>query len=108
MSVHRGEVWLVNLGNGCGSEQRGVRPCVIVQNDIGNKQSPNTIICPLTSKNKGYSATHFEINNLGIPSYILCEQIRVVSKKRLIKYIHTLSDWQVDGLNKTLNLTLTT
>ena len=50
--MHRGEIYLVDLRNPVGSEQSGVRPAVIVQNEVGNAHSPTTIICPLTSQVK--------------------------------------------------------
>lgn len=83
IDVVRGEVWNVDLGWGEGSEQRGIKPCVIVQNDVGNSRSSTTIIVPITSKKKSYNKTHVEIKgNLLMTSYALCEQIRVVDKKR--------------------------
>lgn len=101
-----GEFWLVDLNGGCGSEQGGVRPCIIVQNDIGNKYSKTTIICPLTTKDKNYSATHIRVDCLAQTSFIMCEQIRVVDKSRLIKYICTISDEDVHDLRAKLRLTI--
>lgn len=89
--VHRGEIYLVDLSNQVGCEQHGVRPAVIVQNNIGNEHSPTTIICPLTSKQKSMSATHVElsIDDAGIikDSTVLCEQVRVIDKSRIVKKV---------------------
>ena len=60
--VHRGEIYLIDLCDQVGSEQSGVRPAVIVQNETGNLHSPTTIVCPLTSKRKSMSATHVTLS----------------------------------------------
>lgn len=87
--VHRGEIYLVDLLDQKGSEQNGVRPAVIVQNDKGNMCSPTTVICPLTTKQKNMSATHVELTtyDAGIvkDSTVLCEQVRVIDKTRIKK-----------------------
>lgn len=87
--IHRGEIYLIDLSNQVGSEQSGVRPAIIVQNETGNIFSPTTIICPLTSKNKGASATHVALTpeDAGVitNSTVLCEQVRVIDKTRIRK-----------------------
>lgn len=83
--MYRGDIVKVELPDGEGSEQGGYRPCVIVQNNVGNRHSPTTIICPITKRKKHFNATHVEVNCLPEPSVILCEQVRVIDKKR-IKY----------------------
>lgn len=84
MSLHRGEIYLVDLNNHVGSEQSGIRPAIIVQNEVGNTHSPTTIVCPLTSQTKTPIATHVEVTpeDCGIlkDSTILCEQICVIDK----------------------------
>lgn len=84
--VLRGDVWSVDLGRIVGSEQGGVRGCLVIQNDVGNQFSPTVTIIPITSKNKNFSRTHVEIM-LREKSYIICEQIRTIDKKRLINRI---------------------
>ena len=88
MRVYRGEVYLVDFGIGYGSEQGGVRPAVIVQNNIGNKYSPTVIVAAITSQiNKSKLPTHLSIraDQFGIAkdSVILLEQLRTIDKKRL-------------------------
>ena len=87
--MHRGDIYLVDLTDQVGSEQSGVRPAVVVQNELGNAYSPTTIVCPLTSKNKSLSATHVSLtpDEAGIikDSTVLCEQVRVIDKTRIIK-----------------------
>ena len=87
--IHRGEIYLIDLSDQVGSEQGGVRPAVIVQNETGNIYSPTTIVCPLTSKQKSMAATHVNLspNDAGIikDSTVLCEQVRVIDKSRIRK-----------------------
>lgn len=92
MEVQRGDIVLVNLGKGFGSEQGGIRPALVLQNDIGNIHSPTTIIAPITTKHKRIIPTHYWIKptkNTGLKttSLILFEQIRVIDKKRIITKI---------------------
>lgn len=84
----KGDIFLVNFGSGSGSEQQGVRPAVVVQNDIGNKNSTTVIVAAITSKGKKNLPTHVEIkkggkSNLSFDSTVLLEQIRTVDKKRI-------------------------
>mgnify|MGYP002566119977 CR=1 FL=1 len=80
--IKRNEIYLANLGKTVGSEERGIRPVLIIQNDIGNKHSPTTIIIPITrriEKNKSIP-THIKIKSFGKMKYkatILAEQIQV-------------------------------
>lgn len=85
--IHRGEIYLIDLSNQVGSEQSGVRPAVVVQNEMGNIHSPTTIVCPLTSKQKSMAATHVNLTpeDAGVikESTVLCEQVRVIDKTRI-------------------------
>ena len=87
MSVRRGGIYLVDLSERVGSEQGGLRPAVIIQNDKGNKFSPTTIICPLTSKNKQMKETHVVLtpddSGVKMNSTVLCEQIITIDKSRI-------------------------
>ena len=90
INVRRGWFCYVNLGQVLDSEYGGNRMCLIIQNDVGNHFSSTSIILPLTSrKSKAKLPTHVEVGpkNCGIPqeSIISCEQIRCVSKRRLIQ-----------------------
>lgn len=104
--ILRGDIYLVDLGEGKGSEQNGVRPCLIVQNNVGNKHSTNTIVCPITSRTNGYTATHMRIDCLIHTSYVLFEQVRVVSKERLLRKLATLDHHQMAEADYKLRLTL--
>ena len=88
MVVKRGDIYYADLSPVIGSEQGGVRPVLIVQNDIGNKYSPTVIAAAITSQiNKAKMPTHIEIDakeyGLTKDSVILLEQIRTIDKKRL-------------------------
>lgn len=104
--VLRGDIWGVHLGEGVGSEQRGHKFCLVVQNDIGNEFSPITVVIPITSKNKKYKATHVKINNLNEESYILCEQIRAVDKSRLTHRVARLTKKEMKMVDKKMKLQL--
>lgn len=91
-----GEVYLMNF-NGTGSEQSGLRPGVVFQNNIGNNHSPNIIALPITSSiKKGGQPTHVVLNalecGLKMDSMVVCENPEKMSKERVGKYITTLSD----------------
>lgn len=105
--IHRGDIWMVNLGNGEGSEQRGVKPCLVIQNNMGNRFSPTTVIIPITSKDKGFHKTHVLIENvLNLPSYVLCEQIRVIAKSRMSHRIAHLSKKHMDVIDAVTRMQL--
>ncbi len=88
MTVKRGDIFYADLSPVVGSEQGGVRPVLVIQNDIGNKYSPTVIIAAITSQiNKAKLPTHIEISGecygLSKDSCILLEQIRTIDKRRL-------------------------
>jgi mRNA interferase MazF len=90
--INRGEIYYADLGHGCGSEQGGVRPVVILQNNTGNKFSPTVIVAPVSSKiGKVRLPTHVPID-LNEPSFIMMEQIRTIDKSRLSERICQLED----------------
>ncbi|NLP45976.1 MAG: type II toxin-antitoxin system PemK/MazF family toxin [Epulopiscium sp.] len=97
MQVKRGDIFYADLSPVIGSEQGGIRPVLIIQNDIGNKYSPTVICAAITSQiNKAKLPTHIEIKakqyTLVKDSVILLEQIRTIDKKRLREKI-----CQLDG-----------
>ncbi len=97
MIVKRGEIYYANLSPVIGSEQGGLRPVLIVQNDVGNKYSPTVIVAAITAQiSKGKLPTHVELNakecNLERDSVVLLEQLRTVDKKRLKEKITILQD----------------
>lgn len=83
VNPHRGEIWLVNLDPTIGHEQAKVRPCLIISHDtFNNGWSGLVIIIPITSRERNIPS-HIEIDGLPKRSFILCEQLRTVDKKRL-------------------------
>ncbi len=88
MDIHRGEVFYADLSPVVGSEQGGVRPVLIVQNEVGNRHSPTVIAAAITSKlDKSRLPTHIgiraESTGLAKDSIVLLEQIRTIDKQRL-------------------------
>ncbi len=86
--MKRGDIYYADLRPVIGSEQGGIRPVLIIQNDIGNKHSPTVICAAITSKmNKAKLPTHIELNaskyDMVKDSVILLEQLRTIDKKRL-------------------------
>ena len=89
-NVKRGDVYLVHLGQGSGSEQAGTRPAVVIQNNIGNRYSSTTIVAAITSyKEREFMPTHVIVKPpfLNGPSIILLEQIFTLNKTKLVKYL---------------------
>lgn len=112
-NIKRGDILYCDIGQGVGSEQSGIRPCVVIQNDLGNKFSPTIIIAAITSKiNKTVLPTHIRINEdgniigLSSESIILCEQIRTLSKERIKGYIGRLRVEDLKKLNKSLDISI--
>lgn len=106
--IKRGDLYLAHL-TGCGSEQNGTRPVVIIQNDVGNKYSPTTVVVPITSQGKKDIPTHVQLNpDDGVikPSTALCEQPFAVDKSRLMKKLGTLSENKVEDINKKIMFNL--
>ncbi len=109
MIIKRGDIYYADLSPVIGSEQGGVRPVLIVQNDIGNKYSPTVIAAAITSQiNKAKLPTHIEISALeyGLlkDSVILLEQIRTIDKKRLREKIGRLDEELMDKVNEALSI----
>ncbi|NMA35043.1 MAG: type II toxin-antitoxin system PemK/MazF family toxin [Clostridiaceae bacterium] len=109
MIIKRGDIFYADLSPVIGSEQGGVRPVLIVQNDIGNKYSPTVIAAAITSQiNKAKLPTHIEISaqdyGLQKDSVILLEQIRTIDKKRLRERIGHLDDELMEKVNEALSI----
>lgn len=109
MIIKRGDIFYADLSPVIGSEQGGVRPVLVVQNDIGNKYSPTIIAAAITSQiNKAKLPTHIEINaqdyGLQKDSVILLEQIRTIDKKRLREKIGHLDDELMEKVNEALSI----
>lgn len=111
MDIKRGELYYADLSPVVGSEQGGVRPVLVVQNDVGNKYSPTVIVCAVTSKmTKAKLPTHVEIaeGKAGLmkDSVILLEQIRTLDKRRLKEKVGSLDDQFMQKIDKALLVSL--
>ncbi len=96
MEVNRGDVYYADLSPVVGSEQGGVRPVLVVQNDVGNRYSPTVIIAAITSQlSKAKLPTHIELGKeygLEKDSVVLLEQIRTLDKRRLKEKVCTIDN----------------
>ena len=109
MTVHRGDIYYADLSPVVGSEQGGMRPVLIVQNDIGNKHSPTVIAAAITSRlDKAKLPTHIEVGvgtcGLAKDSVVLLEQIRTLDKKRLKEKMGTLDVSSMSAVNSALSI----
>jgi len=105
----RGEVWLVNWNPARGSEQAGIRPALVIQNDIGNEKAPTTIVVAITSTVRLYPM-NVVINppegGLNRTSLVKTSQILTVSKERLEKRLGRLSKDRMNEVDKAIRLSL--
>lgn len=111
MTIKRGELYYADLSPVVGSEQGGVRPVLVVQNDVGNKYSPTIIAAAVTSKiNKAKLPTHIELplGDFGLQkdSVILLEQIRTLDKRRLKERIGELPEVTMSKVDKAILISL--
>ncbi len=111
MIIKRGDVFYADLRPVIGSEQGGVRPVLIIQNDVGNRHSPTVICAAITSKmNKAKLPTHVELDshvyNMMKDSVILLEQLRTIDKQRLKDKVCHLDDQILEKVEQALCVSL--
>jgi len=109
MSIKRGEIYYADLSPVVGSEQGGVRPVLIVQNDVGNKYSPTVIAAAITSRQfKTSLPTHIRVNahgcGLSKDSIVLLEQVRTLDKTRLKEKMGNLDKNDMYKIDKALSV----
>ena len=107
MIVKRGDMYYADLSPVIGSEQGGVRPVLIIQNDVGNKYSPTVIVAAITSQlTKAKLPTHIELSavecNLPKDSVVLLEQLRTIDKRRLQTRLCTVGQYIMRKVNQAL------
>lgn len=107
--IHRGEIYYADLSPVVGSEQGGMRPVLIVQNDVGNKHSPTVIAAAITSKmDKAKLPTHIAVNasscGLAKNSVVLLEQIRTIDKTRLKERMGELDTGSMSAVNSAMSI----
>ena len=109
MNIKRGDIYYADLSPGVGSEQGGLRPVLIVQNDIGNRYSPTVIAAAITSRmSKAKLPTHIDImgSHVGLSkdSVILLEQIRTLDKRRLKEKMGHLDEDTMTSVNNAIEV----
>ena len=105
----RGEVWLVNFNPGRGSEQKGVRPALIIQNDVGNQYASTTIIAAITTTLKKYPVTvPLNRNEAGLkePSMVNLAQMQTIDKARLMKRFGSLKAEKLREIDAAIRISL--
>ena len=111
MIFHRGDIYLADLNPYFGSEQGGTRPVLVLQNDAGNFFSPTLIIATMTSRvwKKVDLPTHYilrNVENLAGPCVVQCEQIRTIDKRRIKKYLASISREQMAEVDDAIRISL--
>ena len=111
MQVKRGDIYYADLSPVIGSEQGGVRPILVIQNDVGNRHSPTVICAAITSKmNKAKLPTHVEIDaskyHLVKNSVVLLEQVRTIDKQRLKDFICHVDNKLMNQVDNALRVSL--
>lgn len=111
MVVKRGDIYFADLSPVVGSEQGGLRPVLIVQNNTGNKFSPTVIVSAITSQaTKNKIPTHVDLpcDTYGLPkdSVVLCEQIRTIDKQRLKQFVCDIDSLTMKKINQALKISL--
>lgn len=109
--VKRGDIYFADLSPIVGSEQGGVRPVLVIQNDVGNRYSPTVIVSAITSQlSKAKLPTHIELSSsdyhLPKNSVVLLEQIRTLDKRRLKEKITVIDEAKMKEINKALLISL--
>lgn len=107
----RGDIYLANLGKPLGSQQGGVRPVIVLQNDVGNYYAPTITLAPLTSKveKKSNQPTHYflrKAKGLLKSSTVLTEQMGTYDKKSIIRYLGKVSQGQMRGIDEAVKVQL--
>ncbi len=108
-NIRRGDIFYADLSPVVGSEQGGIRPVLIVQNDVGNRFSPTVIAAAITSqKDKARLPTHIQLNSTGSglakDSIVLLEQIRTIDKRRLKEHMGRLDEHSMARVNEALQI----
>ena len=108
IQIRRGDVFYADLNPAIGSEQGGIRPVLVIQNNLGNQFSPTVLIAPITSKvsKKANLPTHCKIESdfLEFDSMVLLEQIRTIDKTRLGKHLGRVEVKQMNSLGKAIKI----
>lgn len=109
--IKRGDIYYADLAPVVGCEQGGIRPVVVIQNNIGNRHSPTVIVAAITSRlDKHRLPTHIKIGSdfpgLYRNSMVLMEQVRTIDRSRLLEYIGSLDSAQLMRMNRAIAISL--
>ncbi len=109
--IKRGDIVYIDLGKGAGSEQSGMRPALVIQNNVGNTYSPTTIIACITSQNKAKLPTHIILHNNDIPelkldSLLMLEQIRTIDETRIQSFVCKLTKDYMEKVDTALRISV--
>lgn len=107
MEYHRGDIVWVDFGDTVGSEQGGIRPAVVIQNEAGNKHSPCLIVAIMTSRDKKPMVTHVNVNpsfetGLKKPTITMMEQVRTIDKSRILGWSGKLGEGMMESIDKAI------
>ena len=107
-TIHRGEIYYADLNPVVGSEQGGIRPVLILQNEVGNWFSPTVIVAAMTARGgKAHLPTHVPVgtdSGLRRPSIVLAEQVRTIDKTRLLERVGMLSPEKQEQVDRALRI----
>jgi len=109
ITCKRGEVWMVNFNPGRGSEQKGIRPALIIQNDVGNQYASTTIVSAVTTTLKKYPVTVLVPRGKGglkENSMVNLAHILIVDKRRLIRKLGNLEEDKIDEVTEAIKISL--
>lgn len=109
LTVKRGDIFYADLSGTIGSEQGGIRPVLVVQNDVGNFHSPTIIIAPISTAGKHYLPVHIRIGRnggLSRDSTVFLEQIRTIDRQRIRHYVGTLDDEMMRKIDNAIKISL--
>ena len=106
--IKRGQIYMADLNPVIGSEQGGIRPVVIIQNDMGNRYSPTIIVAAITGRVKKKLPTHIKLNTTGLTkeSTALLEQIRTLDKTRLLEKLGEVSVEELNQITEALRVSI--
>ena len=106
--ICRGDIYYANLNPTAGSEQGGIRPVIVLQNNCGNRYSPTVIVAAITGKSKKPLPTHVTIERgeLHKPSVVLLEQIRTIDKGRLKEYVTSVNNEKIAEIDIALKISV--
>ena len=108
-AIQRGDIYYADLSSVVGCEQGGIRPILVLQNNIGNKHSPTLIVAAITGRDKKLLPTHVkieDIHNLPKKSVVLLEQIRTIDRKRLQEWVGTIAGDNLSKIDQALKVSV--